>query len=173
MNQVCHQTFYQTEKKIQFKWWQKRSKKSLAEKMLFFFQTLIKILKCMTSMLRLLYYSIKNCFLLFFRQVYTNSYCRRSEFWTIFWHVKFISSEKATKFCEISSNYLSYVVSVKYLVKILQNFVAFSECMNFNPTLLSRSFMDGPKFHVLHTNSIVLLRPWEHFYGQKYSNPAF
>ena len=45
--------------------------------------------------------------------------------------VKFIYSEKATKFCEISINYLSYVFPVKYLVEILQNFVAFSEYMNF------------------------------------------
>ena len=41
-------------------------------------------------------------------------------------------SEKATKFCEISTVDLSYVVSVKCTVEILQNFVAFSEYMNFN-----------------------------------------
>ena len=46
--------------------------------------------------------------------------------------IKFIHSEKATKFCEISTVDLSYVVSVKSTVKILQNFVAFSEYMNFN-----------------------------------------
>ena len=45
--------------------------------------------------------------------------------------VKFIYSEKATKFCEISTVYLSYVVPVKSTVEILQNFVAFSEYMNF------------------------------------------
>ena len=49
--------------------------------------------------------------------------------------VKFIYSEKATKVCEISTNYLSYelsyVLPVKYLVEILQNLVAFSEYMNF------------------------------------------
>ena len=45
--------------------------------------------------------------------------------------VKFIYSEKATKFCEISTVYLSYVVPVKSTVEISQNFVAFSECMNF------------------------------------------
>ena len=43
--------------------------------------------------------------------------------------LKFIYSEKATKFCEILS--LSYVVPVKCKVKISQNFVAFSEYMNF------------------------------------------
>ena len=49
------------------------------------------------------------------------------------WHyvVKFIYSEKATNFCEISSLDLSYVVPVKSKVKISQNFVAFSEYMNF------------------------------------------
>ena len=46
--------------------------------------------------------------------------------------LKFIYSEKATKFCEISTLLSSYVVSVKSKVEILQNFVAFSEYMNFN-----------------------------------------
>ena len=45
--------------------------------------------------------------------------------------LKFIYSEKATKFCEIFTLLLSYVVSVKSKVKISQNFVAFSEYMNF------------------------------------------
>ena len=43
-------------------------------------------------------------------------------------------SEKATKFCEISTLDLSYVVTVKSTVEILQNFVAFSEYMNFKGT---------------------------------------
>ena len=47
--------------------------------------------------------------------------------------VKFIYSEKATKFSEIFTLLLSYVVPpVKSKVKISQNFVAFSEYMNFN-----------------------------------------
>ena len=45
--------------------------------------------------------------------------------------LKFIYSEKAAKSCEISIVDLSYVVPVKSTVEILQNFVAFSECMNF------------------------------------------
>ena len=49
---------------------------------------------------------------------------------------KFIYSEKATKFCEISTVDLSYVVPVKSTLEILHNFVPFSECMNF--TLLSK-----------------------------------
>ena len=46
--------------------------------------------------------------------------------------LKFIYSEKATKFC--LTLLLSYVVPVKSKVKILQNFVAFSEYMNFTTT---------------------------------------
>ena len=46
-----------------------------------------------------------------------------------FLQVKFIYSEKATKFCKISTVDLSYVV--KSTVEILQSFVAFSEYMNF------------------------------------------
>ena len=41
--------------------------------------------------------------------------------------LKFIYSEKATKFCEISTIDLSYEMTVE----IFQNFVAFSEYMNF------------------------------------------
>ena len=41
--------------------------------------------------------------------------------------LKFIYSEKATKFCEISTLLLSNVVPVKSKVEILQNFVAFSD----------------------------------------------
>ena len=46
--------------------------------------------------------------------------------------IKFQYSEKATKFCAISTLLLSYVVPVKSKVEISQNFVAFSEYMNFN-----------------------------------------
>ena len=44
--------------------------------------------------------------------------------------IKFLYSEKATK-CEISTLLFSYVVAVKSKVEISQNFVAFSEYMNF------------------------------------------
>ena len=46
--------------------------------------------------------------------------------------IKFIYSEKATKFWEISTLLLSYVRPVKSKVDISQNFVAFSVSMNFN-----------------------------------------
>ena len=45
--------------------------------------------------------------------------------------LKFIYSEKATEFCEIFTLLLTTVHTVKSKVKILQNFVAFSEYMNF------------------------------------------
>ena len=44
--------------------------------------------------------------------------------------------EKATNICEISTVDLSYVVTVKSMVEILQIFVAFLEYMNFNSVLL-------------------------------------
>jgi hypothetical protein len=46
--------------------------------------------------------------------------------------VKFIYSEKATKFGEIFALLLTRTTYDKSKVKILQNFVAFSEYMNFN-----------------------------------------
>ena len=45
--------------------------------------------------------------------------------------LKFIYYEKATKFCEIFSLLLTVCTLVKSKVKISQNFVAFSEYMNF------------------------------------------
>ena len=45
--------------------------------------------------------------------------------------LKFIYSEKATEFCEISPLLLTVCTAVKSKVKISQNFVAFSEYMNF------------------------------------------
>ena len=52
-----------------------------------------------------------------------------------FWNLKFIYPEKAPKFCEIFTTLLTYVVPVKSKVKISQNFVAFSEYMNFNTSV--------------------------------------
>ena len=45
--------------------------------------------------------------------------------------LKFIYSEKATKFCKTFTLFLTTVHTVKSKVKISQNFVAFSEYMNF------------------------------------------
>ena len=50
-------------------------------------------------------------------------------------YVNFIYSEKVTKFCEISSTDITVTIIVttkdKSKVEISQNFVAFSEYMNF------------------------------------------
>ena len=46
-------------------------------------------------------------------------------------YVKFIYSEKATKFCKIFTLLLTVCSVVKSKVKISQNFLAFSEYMNF------------------------------------------
>ena len=51
--------------------------------------------------------------------------------------LKFMYSKEATKFCEISTLLLSYVVPVKSKVDFSQNFVAFSEYINFNSVLSS------------------------------------
>ena len=46
--------------------------------------------------------------------------------------IKFIYYEKATKFCDIFTLLLSYVIPVKSKVKISHTFVAFSKYINFN-----------------------------------------
>ena len=48
--------------------------------------------------------------------------------------VKFIYSEKATKFCEIFPSILTVCTVVKSKGNISQKFMAFSEYMNFNKT---------------------------------------
>ena len=45
--------------------------------------------------------------------------------------LKFIYSEKATKFCKISTVDLTGTIKDKSTVEILQNFVALTEYMNF------------------------------------------
>ena len=45
--------------------------------------------------------------------------------------VKFIYSDKAAKFCEVSTLLLTVCTVVKSKMEILQNIVAFSEYMNF------------------------------------------
>ena len=50
--------------------------------------------------------------------------------------VKFIYSEKATKFCEISTLLLSVCTVDKSKVEILQKFLTFSEYTNFNARMV-------------------------------------
>ena len=66
---------------------------------------------------------------IFFVKSIKSERLKRSQYLTTI--IKFIYSEKATKFCEISTLLLSYLVPVKSKVEISQNFVAFSEYMNF------------------------------------------
>ena len=54
----------------------------------------------------------------------------------LFLDIKFTYFEKATKFCEIFPLLLTVCTVVKSKGKISQNFVAFSEYMNFNRMLL-------------------------------------
>ena len=65
--------------------------------------------------------------------------------------VKFIYSEKATKFCKIFPLLLTTVHTVKSKGKILQNFVAFSEYMNFNFKVI-RPWMDFWKSRTEYNN---------------------
>ena len=51
--------------------------------------------------------------------------------------LKLTYSEKATNFCEISTVDLSYVITVKSMGDIFQNFVAFSEHMGLQVSLKS------------------------------------
>ena len=67
----------------------------------------------------------------FEKMTFFNPLIFNSNFFLFHPHVKSIYSEKATKFCEIFTLLFSYVVPVKSKVKISQNFVAFSEYMNF------------------------------------------
>ena len=55
----------------------------------------------------------------------------RNKTWPWIRNLKFIYSEKATKFCEISTLLLSVCTIDKSKVEISQNFVAFSEYTNF------------------------------------------
>jgi hypothetical protein len=63
--------------------------------------------------------------------------CVRLSLGSVTTAVKFIYFEKATKCCEISTVDLSYVVLVKSTVENSQDFVAFSEYMNFNQKIYS------------------------------------
>ena len=76
--------------------------------------------------------------------------------------VKFIYSEKATKFWKISKLDLSYVVMVKSTVKISQNFVVFSEFMNFEVHWFI--------YYVTHSLKVLDLNVYHHQFTHKYGN---
>ena len=60
-----------------------------------------------------------------------SSQAKKFQAWAKLGYLKIICSEKATKFCKISTLLLSTVNTEKSKVDILQNFLAFSEYMNF------------------------------------------
>ena len=72
-------------------------------------------------------------------------------------NLKFIYSEKATKFCKFSTVNLSYVVPVKSTVVISQNFVAFSEYMNFRSKSepSAKSSPNRPNSNCVEPSSII------------------
>ena len=70
--------------------------------------------------------------------------------------LKFIFSEKATKFCEISTVDLTITKEDKSEVEILQNFVAFSEYMNFITCLLYQYA------HVSKKKRIMFVHRWRY-----------
>ena len=84
-------------------------------------------------------------------------YFNLSKMKPLFCNIKFIYSEKATKFCDIFTLLLSYVVPVKSKGEISQNFVAFSEYMNFIIICVILSYFGQPMrtegFLVLFGNS--------------------
>ena len=61
------------------------------------------------------------------------------------YEVKFICSEKVTKFCKIFTLLFSVCTLDKSKMKISQNFVAFSEYMNFNTITLNKASAKGQK----------------------------
>ena len=67
--------------------------------------------------------------------------------------LKFIYSEKASKFCEISTLLLSYVVPVD----ISQNFVAFSEYMNFTTQCCNSNGKVDTKLQIQLTHRKLIL----------------
>ena len=69
--------------------------------------------------------------------------------------LKFIYSEKATKICKISTLLLTVCITVKSKVETLQNFVAFSEYMNF----IKKSPLENWKI-VFVLGSYILWIPW-------------
>ena len=89
------------------------------------------VAKIKTTFSLILILRILNCLLVICGRNQNNSKFITSHVFLIKIHLKFISSEKATKLCEIFTLLLSYVVPVKIKVKISQNFVALSEYMNF------------------------------------------
>ena len=112
--------------------------------------------------------------------------------------IKLMYFEKATKFCEIFALLLTTVHKVKSKVKIFQNFVAFSYCLNFTSLIrvfdktlfLDKLKMDGSyicsrdesvknvcMIHSIIKNSIIIIGYFSifvHIFGRKHvAKPRF
>ena len=76
--------------------------------------------------------------------------------------IKFIYSEKATKFCKIFTLLLTVCTVVKSKVKISQNFVAFSEYMNFTSSHCYKKWGVKVIYHVCRIFDWNYLWIWPH-----------
>ena len=89
--------------------------------------------------------------------------CKTLQLWIWKYHHQlqkssmFIYSEKAKKLCEIFTLLLTTVNTVKSKMKILQNFVAFSEYMNFYYVYWKPALVHI--FHQKHSTSAAGIRP--------------
>ena len=90
----------------------------------------------------------------------------------IIWYplLKFIYSEKTTKFCKIFPLLSTVCTVVKSKEKISQNFVAFSEYMNFNNRLTFIA-LSHPECEISHVDIIILrfleVRSWSYLKNEK------
>ena len=84
--------------------------------------------------------------------------------------IKFVYSKKTTKFCKISTLPLSTVHSDKNKVEISQNFVAFSEYMNFKRWLKASLTLTC---FVVPLESILLTFGEEIFQQQSYRSVSY
>ena len=83
--------------------------------------------------------------------------------WFTFGLLKLIYSEKATKFCEISTLLLSICTVDKSKVEISENFVAFSEYTNFTiPILFVKNWLTK-RIRLTKRNYFFLVQLWEGF----------
>jgi len=82
--------------------------------------------------------------------------------------LKFIYFEKATNFCKISTADLSYVITVKSMMEISQNFVTFSEFMNFTKLVVSSTEQKRAwqAYELCHTPRHSLLK-WSRLLSRK------
>ena len=83
----------------------------------------------------------------------TKSFLDQIAYSTFF--INLVYSEKATKFCEISTLLLSTVHTNKSKVEISQNFAAFSEYMNFDKRNCFRSIPNN--FVILEVQNFCFL----------------